>query len=109
MKAVSKKVKTTLKTPSGNIVYKKKVGAKMQAVNYRGNPVVVAATPSALKKNNLPQRVQAKSMMKQGYKARGNESVAMKNKGKKTQSYKARLNEREGMRRRSGNSPLRLK
>lgn len=109
MKAASKKVKTTLKTPSGNIVYKKKVGHKMQAVNYRGNPVVVAATKSALKKAHLPQRVQAKSMMKQGYKARGNESVATKNKGKKTQSYKARLNEREGMRKIFGISPLRLK
>ena len=106
MKAASKKVKTTLKTPSGNIVFRKKVGRKMQAVNYSGNPVVVAATKSALKKAHLPQRVQARSMLKQKkYNNIANESLGMNNKGKKSQSFKNRRNEKRGEKRAHGNSP----
>ena len=103
-----KAVKTTLKTKNGNIVFKKKVGGKTQAVNYRGNNVKVAATKSVLKKTGLPQRVQAKSM-KQGYKSRANESLSMKNKGKKHQGFKARRNERRGEQRAYGKSPNLIK
>ena len=95
-----KKVKTSLKSANGKVVYKVKVGRKVNAVNRAGNPVKVDATKNAIARVGLPARVQSKDRMKQGYKARGNESVAMKN-GKsssKSQSYKSRLNEREGMR-----------
>ena len=91
----SKKVRTSLKTPSGKIVFKKKIGRKMQAVNYRGNPVKVDATKSAIKKIGLPLRTQS-DHKKQGTLARANDSLGMKNKGPKKQGYKARRNDRQG-------------
>ena len=105
MKAASKKVKTSLHTPSGKIVYRKKIGGKTQAVNYSGNPVVVAATKSAIKRAHLPQRVQAKSMMKEGYNNRAHNSLGMVNKGKKKQSFNNRNNDRRGEKRAYRNSP----
>ena len=111
MTEASKKVRTSLKSPNGKVVFKKKIGRKMQAVNNSGNLIKVDANKSSIQRAGLPVRVQAKDRMKQGYKARGNESVAMKN-GKassKKQSNKSRLNEREAMRRLYGLSPLRLK
>ena len=108
MKVASKKVRTTLKSPSGKVVFKKKVAGKVQAVNNSGSPIKVDATKCQLKKAGLPQRVQS-SHKKQGYKARGHESVSMKNKGKKNQGYKARLNEREGMRNYFGDLLKRIK
>ena len=95
IKATRKKIRTSLKSPSGKVVFKKKIGSKVQAVNNAGNPVKVDATKCQLKKAGLPQRVQS-SQKKQGYNSRANESLGMKNKGKKTQGFKARRNERHG-------------
>ena len=102
-KPAAKMIKTSLRSPSKKTVYKKKIGGKIEAVNNSGNIIVVAATKSQLKRAGLPQRVQSKSMMKEKFNSRANESLGMKNKGPKTQSYKARRNERKGEQNAFGN------
>jgi len=102
MTKTATKKRTSLKSPSGKVVFKKKIGSKMQAVNNSGNLIKVDATKSQLKNVGLPQRVQS-NKKKQGTLARANDSLGMKNKGKKTQGKKARRNERKGEQNAFGN------
>ena len=102
------KVKTSLLSPSNKVVFKKKIGRKMQAVNNSGKIIKVAATKSQLKRAGLPQRVQSKSMMKEGYINRSRDSIGAKN-GKassKKISLSGRLKMRGGEQKKYNNSPF---
>jgi len=103
-----KKVKTSLKSATGKVVFKRKVGSKINAVNRSGNPVKVDATKCQLKKVGLPQRVQSKDRKQQGYIARSHESLGSKT-GKassKKISLAGRRKMRGGEQKKYGNSPF---